>query len=139
MRRLLRILTSVATVLSLVLCVVTVVFWVRSYSYDDAFGWRYGTKGYRCASSTLGEVLFTQTGEWRGSGHPLIGYHRWIVSDFERVLGGPASLERRPPFNQFAESLSVGLQFPKRIQDRKLARLIQQRLVFVLAVKFDEA
>jgi hypothetical protein len=84
MRRLLRILLNAATVLSLAMCAVTMVFWVRSYSYDDAFGWRYGTKGNRCASSMLGEVLFTQTGEWRGGWHLLVGYRRMIVSDFER-------------------------------------------------------
>ena len=84
MRRLLRILFNAATVLSLVLCVAMAVLWVRSYSYDDAFGWRYGKGGYRCASSELGEVLITQVGAWRGSGHPLVGYSRIAVSDFER-------------------------------------------------------
>src|SRR5437879_5054540 len=39
MRRLLRILTSVATVLSLVLCVATMAAWVRSYQAKDYVWW----------------------------------------------------------------------------------------------------
>jgi hypothetical protein len=79
-----RILLDLATVTSLLLCVVTVLLWARSHWYDDAFGWRNGNGDVCCASSMLGEILITRTVDWRWDARPLIRYRGMRVSDFER-------------------------------------------------------
>src|SRR4051812_43948488 len=68
MRRLLRILTSVVTVLSLVLCVAAMAAWVRSYQVQDGVWWRDDQRRLQGTTFRGGlfiEFIFRSMDSWR--------------------------------------------------------------------------
>jgi hypothetical protein len=62
---------SVIAAVSLLLCVATVVLWVRSYSTRDAFGWAGEHREGGSLHSYRGSILYTSPGTFNGyEAHP---------------------------------------------------------------------
>jgi hypothetical protein len=102
MRRLLRILLNAATVLSLVLCVVTVAAWVRSYQARDAVWWSrenqrllLGISTYRGGSTA---AVVTPVGRERLS--PGVGWEQSAPARYGDTLSSKGTF-----FNHFGFAL----------------------------------
>jgi hypothetical protein len=104
MRRLLRILLNAATVLSLVLCVVTMAAWVRSYRARDVVWWSWANPRLQLAMSTYRGGLFA------GVMTPLVGNDAQFRPGFEWKRWAPESYaeangKQRTFFNRFGFAL----------------------------------
>ncbi len=97
-RRLPRILLSVATVLSLVLCGATVAMWVRSYSVSDEIRWTDGNGGLAVGANAGWWLIYRGSGPKDPSQAHTLGWQRYVgpPSDFYATGNylAPAGRER---------------------------------------------
>jgi hypothetical protein len=114
MKCVLRILFNVLTVLSLLLCVATVLLWVRSYWSLDEFGYRFRDDSGVSISNPRGHLLvwwhFPGPKDGPMSFRPGFFHHQTASpgGDFEDDFGsaqlkwGPLHVWEFPPFTRFA-------------------------------------
>jgi hypothetical protein len=106
MTRLLRILTSVATVLSLVLCAVAMAAWVRSYLANDLVSWTQETPRLLIIDTYRGGIA-AEISTWRSGPTLPTGarYDHSVPQDYAEAVGSP-----RTWFNKFGFALHYSEQ-----------------------------
>jgi hypothetical protein len=103
-RRLPRILLNAATVLSFVLCVVTMAAWVRSYRARDVVWWSWANPRVQLGAGTYRGGLFAgvlnQVGIKDGLLPPGAGWDQWPAVSYTEASGVQGTL-----FNRFGFAL----------------------------------
>src|SRR4051812_11707366 len=102
MRRLLRILLNAATVLSLVLCMVTVAAWVRSYQARDSVWWTTAKPRLELEAVTYRGGLIAgfarPVGTWDGWRLPGAGWNPWPAQSYAEMGAPQGTLSNRLGF-----------------------------------------
>ena len=95
MRRVLRILLNALTVLSLVLCLSSLVLWVRGYRREEAVGWRYSPR-------PGAESFFFNLRSGRGGNAVYVGFESATFASWMKKFGWHWRSDQREPITYAA-------------------------------------